>query len=63
VAVGEGRVQALVPAVAALAVCPEEAAQARAALARAAGEDRERPARLAVFGRAAAVVQEALEAV
>ena len=53
----------MVPAVAALAVCPEAAARAQAALAPAAEEDRERPARLEVFGKAEAVVQEALEAV
>ena len=62
-AAGEERVQALVPEVAALAVCPEAAARAQAALAPAAEEDRERPARLEVFGKAEAVVQEALEAV
>ena len=62
VAAGEERVQALVPEVAALAVCPEAAARAQAALAPA-EEDRERPARLEVFGKAEAVVQEALEAV
>jgi hypothetical protein len=56
------RAQALVPEVAALAVCPEAVAQAQAALAPAEAEGQEPLASLEVFGRVAAVVQEALEA-
>lgn len=65
VAAAEERVQASVPEVAAQAECPEAAAQAQAALAPAAGEGeaRELPVRLEAFGKAEAVVQEALEAV
>jgi hypothetical protein len=57
VAEAEERVQASVPEVEALAECPEAVARAQAALAPAAGEERELPVRLEASGKAEAVVQ------